>query len=261
MTANSTDSIPVNADAVDEAIRKRRTIKVLSPQPLPHRDCLAQVNELVSIAGWAPFHRACDAVHRDGSTLDGIEPWRFHILDSAACRKLRPLLPELISGKIPAMLAAADALIIVTWLPNPPAAATSERTIDARQAVPEFVADYPPAFESNLSNMEHLAAASAAVQNLLIAATARGIDNYWSSGGVLRSPAAFDLLGIPQTQILLAAIFLFPASTEGEGDGTGHGGPNEHDTVERVGSKLREHRTTPNRWSRIVASPESGSSS
>ncbi len=59
--------------------------------------------------------------------------------------------------------------------------------------------------------MEHIAAASAAIQNLLLAATARGISNYWSSGGVLRSAQVFQQLGIPRQQILLGAIFLFPS--------------------------------------------------
>jgi hypothetical protein len=151
-------------------------------------------------------------------------PWRFYIVEAAACRSLKQDLPQENAGKIPAMLAAADALILATWLPNPQPG--HQRSVEE------------PSFAPTLANMEHIAAASAAVQNLLLAATARGISNYWSSGGVLRSEHVFSRLGIPFNQILLGAIFLFPDATEG---------------AEVVGSKLREHRTASTRWSRRVS--------
>ena len=95
------------------------------------------------------------------------------------------------------MLAAAEALIQATWLPNP-------------GPLPEG-ASYAPTLE----NMEHIAAASAAVQSLLVAATARGFTTYWSSGGILRGAEVFRWLGIPSEEILLGAVFLFPADPEG----------------------------------------------
>lgn len=62
--------------------------------------------------------------------------------------------------------------------------------------------------------MEHLAAASSAVQNILLGATSKEIPNYWSSGGVLREKSFFDYLGIPEIEILLGAVFLFPQDTK-----------------------------------------------
>lgn len=205
----------------DQSIRLRKTEKVLATTPLPCLDHLAVVNELVALAGHAPFHRACEDSHRQGQ-LDGIEPWRLHILDAANCRQLIPWLPEENAGKIPSMLAAADALIMATWLPS--AGAVTPMSDE-------------PGFAVTLTNVEHIAAASAAIQNLLLAATARGIRNYWSSGGVLRLPRVFSQLGIPANQILLGAIFLFPQEI---GD------------AELATSKLRELRTTPEHWSRWV---------
>lgn len=205
----------------DQAIRQRITEKVLASSPLPIRDISSTVDELVALAGYAPFHRACEDGHRQGE-LDGIEPWRFHILDAAQCRLLGPQLTQENAGKIPAMLAAADALIMATWLPN------------AGTLVP--MGD-EPGFAVTLTNVEHIAAASAAIQNLLLAATARGIRNYWSSGGVLRSPEVFKRLGIPTSQILLGAIFLFPQ---------------EIGSAELAVSKLRPMRSTSEHWSRRV---------
>jgi len=213
----------------DAAIRERKTCKLLSDRDLTVSDRAETLQQLIELAGMAPFHRPCDECHRqpeglDGPNgLDGIEPWRFYIVEAAFCRSLKQHLPEENAGKIPAMLAAADALILATWLPNPQPGHT--------YSVEES------SFAPTLANMEHIAATSAAVQNLLLAATARGIANYWSSGGVLRSEQAYTRLGIPLNQILLGAIFLFPGETEG---------------AEVVGSKLREHRTPSTRWSRYV---------
>jgi nitroreductase len=89
------------------------------------------------------------------------------------------------------MLAASDALILTTWLPEP-----------SRKKTRTF---YP-----NLKNMEHIAAAGAAIQNLLLAATAKGINAYWSSGGILRKPKTLRFLDIPEEEILAGAVFLFP---------------------------------------------------
>lgn len=207
----------------DDAIRSRKTVKILAEQDLPIADQRDVVNEVISLAGKAPFHRACEERHRQSSTQSGIEPWRFHALDSAACRKLRTRIPVENAGKIPAMLAAADSLIMATWLPN-------------AAEVPDIGDE--SGFSANLNNMEHIAAASAAIQNLLLAATARGISTYWSSGGVLRSAHVFHLLEIPRSQILLGAIFFFPK---------------EFGEAEFATSKLREHRGSPEAWSRWVS--------
>lgn len=206
----------------EDAIRSRKTVKILASQDLPASDHHHLVNELLSLAGQAPFHRACEEQHRQSSSLSGIEPWRLYALAAEDCRKLRTRIPLENAGKIPAMLAAADALIMATWLPN-------------AAEVPDM--DGEPGYAATINNMEHIAAASAAIQNLLLAATARGVANYWSSGGVLRSAEVFSLLGIPRSQILLGAIFLFPK---------------EYGDAEIATSKLREHRGSSKAWSRWV---------
>ena len=206
---------------VDKAICERKTVKILAEKEL---DCPENwretVQELLAVAGMAPFHRACDPTHRE-SGMSGIEPWRFHILSPQTCRQLGPTLDPDKAGKIPKMLAAADCLLIATWLPNPPS-----ETLQTGQL-----------FDASLGNMEHIAAASSAIQNLLLAATARGIQNYWSSGGILREAATFERLGISESEILLGAIFLFPQET---GD------------AQVAESKLRPKRMTQESWSRCV---------
>lgn len=181
-----------------ESIRARRTIKVLADPaaPFPTRDEeLAPVlDELLDLATRAPFHYPAHGSHR-AAPMDSPVPWRFHVLPGSSCRTVIRWIEEegTMKGKMPNMLAAAEACVLATWLPDP-----SEDAVGFQSFAP------------SLRNMEHIAAASCAVQNLLLAATARGLSNYWSSGGVFRTEAAYDHLGIGHAEVLLGAIFLFP---------------------------------------------------
>ena len=188
---------------IQNAITTRHTKKVLADPSAPWEttDPLLQskVAELLELAGNAPYHKPAHESYQS-EPLTSLVPWRFHALDSQNCRALleRIQQAEIQSGKIASMLAAADALVLTTWLPNP------DTQPDAKPS--EF-----QQFAASLQNMEHIAAASAAIQNLLLLATANGWNNYWSSGGVLRSETLYDWLGISSNEVLLGAIFLFPA--------------------------------------------------
>ena len=204
---------------IEKLARERRTVKLLPDpaNPLPTGGLArSEVEALIACAGWAPFHRP-NAEAREGSAT-AREPWRFHLLDGAGCRALIAPLETLPKPpkKLSNMLAAADALILATWLPEP------------------FEGE---GWEPSLYNMEHIAAASAAVQTLLLAATERGLTNYWSSGGSLATLDAFKLLRIPDGEILLGAIFLFPEAPE---------------DIERGEGKMRPLRAEPSAWSRWI---------
>lgn len=208
------------AQVVDETIRNRRTVKVLAKQAQPLTDIRQVVEELVETAAWAPFHLPSHADHHQG--LNSPVPWRFYMLDAAQCRQLAEQLTEKRYGKIVDMLNSAQALIQATWLPL------------------KLNDDCEELYEPTLANMENIAAASAAVQNLLLAATARNIPNYWSSGGILRSDEIFEQMGIATQEILLGSIFLFPTEDE-----TG-------DEVEHAYSKRRDTRGDVSGWARWV---------
>ncbi len=119
------------------------------------------------------------------------------------------------------MLSAAGAMIQVCWLPDPPFEISTEQ----KEA------------EKEKRNTEHLAAAGAAIQNLLLSAESKGLNSYWSSGGRLREPEVFDLLGIANNQQILGSIFLFPREQEG---------------VEVLPGKLRERRGSVDDWCRQI---------
>lgn len=206
---------PELADSVDGVIRARRTLKVYADpkKPLPVTEDREALMAMAEVAGWAPFHKKAD---------DQVVPWRFHLLDAAACRKLCAVLTERGDGsKIPKMLAAACGMVQATWRPE-----------GKCSPIPKLY------FEPNLKNMEHIAAASAAVQNLLLAATARGYNTYWSSGGILAEREGMKLLGVSKKELLLGALFIFP------GDVSAATGTKEGD--------LRDKRGPLKDWARWV---------
>jgi len=186
--------------AIDEIIKSRQTQKVLADplKPWPAGKDVekweATLRELLELAASAPFHYPSHEVHRMHADLPSIFPWRMYVVRESECRALLQEFQEreIKGGKITKMLAAAKALIQVTWLPDPGAISEEEM------------------FQGNRRNMEHIAATAAAIQNLLIGATARKIPTYWSSGGKLRLPDFAQRMGIPENEILLGALFLFP---------------------------------------------------
>lgn len=187
-------------ETVRHAILERKTEKALCDieRPLEAKSQSALAQELLELAHWAPFHKPAHETHRQ-TDLNSVVPWRMYVLEAQDCRKLLSTFkewskddPSWLEGKIPNLLASADLLFQVTWLPNP------KQTENQN------------AFEGTKDNMEHIAAAASAVQNILIGATAKGLPNYWASGGLLLRPEIFKLLGISQEEMVLGSIFIFP---------------------------------------------------
>ncbi|MEL6978783.1 MAG: nitroreductase family protein [Pseudomonadota bacterium] len=186
---------------VADVIRARRTDKILvdPAAPLaPEGPSRATLDAWLETAAAAPMHYPSHLSHRsETSALPSPAPYRAYKLDAAGCRALLGWLQDekIETGKIADMLAGAAALLQVTWTPEPPLAP------DADRAKGE---------ERERMNMEHVAAGGAVIQNLLLLATEAGWRSYWSSGGVLREKAVFERLGMPESQVLLGAVFLFP---------------------------------------------------
>jgi len=200
--------------AVDRTLRARRTAKLLlAPERRAQRGVdwtpahVAELETMIEGAAWAPFHKRASERARAGSELDAVMPWRFTVVQGQSCDELLDWLRERAEShpdsmwsrawrsKIKDMLGACGALVQASWLPD--------------------VAEGESAATLSMGNVEHIAAAAAAVQNLLLAASARGWSSYWSSGGILREPEVFERLGMDAREALLGAIFLSPGIAEG----------------------------------------------
>lgn len=198
-----------NASIMQRIIQERKTCKVFADPE--HRHVYesawtelhsATLCSMVESAGWAPFHRrAHEKTHRSGH-LNSPMPWRFYVLEGKALSRLLIFFEQKTTSstdskwnkawdsKVKNMLSACGAMIQVTWLPEP----------HEGSSVPAM----------SMNNIEHIAAAGAAVQNLLLSAEAADWQSYWSSGGILRDPELFLKLGIDQNQLPLGSIFLTP---------------------------------------------------
>lgn len=199
---------------IEQTIQSRKTSKVLLPVALRHEQRALWLEKhttilhgMLNTAAWAPFHKRVHAQHCDGS-LDAPMPWRFHVVDPDACTRLLGFLehqaelhPEskwtrAWQSKIKEMVCACGVLIQATWLPDPL----------------EIEGDHADTASSLLDqkNIEHVAAASSAVQNLLLTAQSHQWLSYWSSGGILRDDDILDYMGINRREKLLGSIFLSP---------------------------------------------------
>lgn len=182
-----------------EMLKQRRTHKVIGNLEdvvsAAELDC-STIDDMLAACANAPFHYACDRTHK--TDMPSVVPWRVYKMNAQDCNKLAEFL--IASGdttKVPNMLTAAEYMLQVTWLPD-------EETIINKAAGKD-----QEAFKGTVRNMEHIAAASAFIQSLLLAGEEKNLMTYWSSGGALKSDNVFEYLSIPQNQMLLGSVFLF----------------------------------------------------
>ena len=186
-----------------DAIRTRKTTKVLAGDAwepsLTEHEQKELCDHLLTLAAEAPYHYKSAERYKIGEQTSSL-PFRCFTLDGATCNALATKLEALDPppGKILNMLWAAELLVLTTWLPDVFVAQPEERIME------------PLPFVGNLRNMEHIAATSAAIQNMLLGATSEGYPNYWSSGGVLRQETARNMLHISMEEVMLGAVFIFP---------------------------------------------------
>jgi nitroreductase len=175
---------PPMIDAIERVIHTRRTHKAFTGASIPR----ATIERLLELARWAPTHRLT-------------EPWRFHVLEQPVIIRLMDFLrarpeiaavPDPVKGpqklaKLLERLPQAGALIMTTWLRS------KNATID----------------------LEDHAAAAAAVQNLLLGATAHGLGSYWSTTPALAHPLTQRWCGIDMdSRGFLGCIWLGYPATE-----------------------------------------------
>ncbi len=214
---------PLNLLSIKEVIASRKTSKVLAKSPLESDFDQALLESLVATAAYAPFHYMAANSHREKLPDKAPEPWRIYILNRTICREVREwLISRDDRTKVPEMLAASDMLLQVTWCPTTEDGAAGSERFDC--------------YDATQTNMEHIAATAAAIQNIILAATEHEIPNYWSSGGVLREKEIFDLLGIPRDEILLGSVFFFPRNAA------------RNQKVTMVPGKMRERRSHGRTW-------------
>jgi len=139
------------------------------------------VNQLLSLADWAPTH---------GRT----EPWRFFVYVGDALKQF---------GKTHADLywthTAEDKRQQATY-------EKLEHNVDMASHL--VIAVMKRGENIKIPQLEEIAATAAAIQNVLLGATALGIASFWSSGGMTHTHALKDYLHLMSDDIIMGLIFL-----------------------------------------------------
>lgn len=157
-----------------QAIHQRRTIHNYLPEPIPEE----AVQRILAAAHMAPNHKCT-------------WPWRLTRTGPQTRQGLLPIAMELKQKKKPLDEVARAALCRKLTDPAELIVVSIVRTDNALQ----YREDY--------------AAASCAIQNMMLAATAEGLGSKWGSGGPTRDPRTYDLMQIdPALEEIIAFVFL-----------------------------------------------------
>ncbi|MBI5296517.1 MAG: nitroreductase [Chloroflexi bacterium] len=160
---------------VIQAIQGRHTVSKVKPDALPRE----MIEQLLHAAAQAPNH------HK-------VRPWRFVVL----------------TGEGRARLGGAMAASQGERQPDlPPEALDKTRALPLRAPVVIAVGVDKPT-EPRILEIENVAAASAACQNMLLAAHALGLGAIWRTGEWARDPLVKQFLGFEADQHLIGFLYV-----------------------------------------------------
>jgi nitroreductase len=166
---------PVAAIVRDNILARRTNLRIDRDKPVE----TDTITHLIELATWAPNHRMT-------------EPWRFAVLTGTARSRLGETVAQhmIESG-------ATD-----------PAKLEKTRTKFLRAPVVLMVACESLVEARPDMQLEDRNATAAAVQNLLLSATASGLNSYWGTGAVCDAPQVRAMCGFAPHATVIAAIYL-----------------------------------------------------
>jgi len=172
--------------AITDIIKNRRSVKAqaMNGNKIPN----GHIAAILELANWAPNH---------GNT----EPWRFIVyenpadfcLQHAELYKQNSMGDNFIPGTYDKLLHQGDKAshIIVAVMKR---------------------GDLP-----KITPFEEMAAASAAIQNMLLGATALNIASFWSTGGMALKPALKEFLGFGDDDRVMGILYFGYANEQPAG--------------------------------------------
>ncbi len=164
---------------LSKIIHQRRSVKpgLMNGGQIPDE----QVNELLHLADWAPTH---------GNT----EPWRFIVYAHDSAKEFSRQHAELYKNNT---------------LPEKFLTDKYEKLIsNGDKASHIIVAIMQRGNLSKVPVIEEIAATAAAVQHILLGATALGIASMWSTGGMTHHKAMKDFFQLREEDIVMGIIYL-----------------------------------------------------
>jgi len=160
---------------VIQAIHSRHSVSKVKPDALPR----ALIEKLLSAAVQAPNHHKA-------------RPWRFVVMTGAGREKLGEVMAASQRDRQPDL---------------PPEAFDKTRCLPLRAPV-LIAVGVDKATEPKVIEIENVSAASAACQNILLAAHAEGLGAIWRTGEWARDPKVKKFLGFDADQHLIGFLYI-----------------------------------------------------
>ncbi|GAC1627007.1 MAG: nitroreductase family protein [Chloroflexota bacterium] len=174
-------------EGVLHALQARRSTSKVRPER-PPREVIERV---LQAAAWAPNHYRT-------------EPWRLFVLAGSARAKLAGILVRSMRTRLDDPDSNESRIVL-----------EKERQKPMRAPVIVVVAAVPSKLPK-VEFVEELAATSAAVQNILLAAEALGLGAMWRTGAPARDPEVKRFLGLGEDAHIVAFVYLGYPDGHGE---------------------------------------------
>jgi len=158
-----------------EAIHGRRTINKLKKDALPRE----VIEKILSAGAQAPNH-------------NNVRPWRFVVLTGNGRNKLGDVMAASFLDRNPA---------------TPPEGLDKPRALPLRAPLVIAIGADKPA-NARIIEIENISAASAAGQNILLAANALGLGAIWRTGDWARDVKVKEFLGFAADQHIIGFIYI-----------------------------------------------------
>ena len=169
------------------AIRTRRSVKTYDPRPIPRE----WIEELLDAARWAPNHHLT-------------HPWRFNVFMGEGREKL--------------VSARQDA---VRWAAEQKGQPVKDEELqfarDKCFSAPVLLIVSQVINPDPIKDKEDYAAVWCAIENFLLAATARGLASYPSTGVWVDQNTLGPAIGLPENERPVACVFLGYSDAELQG--------------------------------------------
>jgi nitroreductase len=163
-----------DGDAVVAAILSRRSVGRIAPDPIPR----SQIEELLAAAIRAPNHHLTN-------------PWWFVVIAGDARR-------EIGEAHLRAEMRADPDL----------SAAAREKALTRLERAPVVIACCVRPGDEPVPAREDRDAVAAGIQNLLLAAGARGLGSMWRTGAMADEPEVRDALGLGARDAVVGFVYL-----------------------------------------------------
>lgn len=167
-----------NFEIAADVIKKRRSIKPakMNGKQIPDE----QIKQLLELGDWAPTHKHT-------------EPWRFFVFGGDKAKGFTLAHAELYKRSAGDKFQQDKYDKILGNGTNVSHIIVSAMKRDA---------------EERIGEIEEVAAVAAAMQNILLGATAMGLANFWSTGGMTHKPELKEYLGLGDKDKILGIIYL-----------------------------------------------------